>query len=101
MLVLERDARLVITDSGGVQKEAYLLGTPCLTVFARTAWPETVAAGWNRLVPADARAIAGAVKEFVPSGVRPDLYGDGRASERIATILDQTLGSRTASPART
>ena len=93
MLVLERDARLVITDSGGVQKEAFLLGAPCLTLFARTAWPETVAAGWNQLVPLDGAKIATAVREFAPSGPRPDLYGDGHAGERIVAILDQALGS--------
>lgn len=91
MLVLERDARLVITDSGGMQKEAYLLGTPCLTVFPRTPWPETVAAGWNRLVSADGEAFAAAIKEHTPAGERPDLYGDGRASDRIAEILARVL----------
>jgi UDP-N-acetylglucosamine 2-epimerase len=92
MLLLERDARLVITDSGGVPKEAFLLGTPCLTLFARTPWPETVAAGWNRLVPLDGAEIAAAVREFAPKSARPDLYGDGHASERIVAILEQALG---------
>ena len=91
MLVLERDARLVLTDSGGMQKEAYLLGTPCLTLFPETPWKETVAAGWNRLVPAGAAALARAVEEFRPDGPRPDLYGDGQASERIAALLAAAL----------
>jgi UDP-N-acetylglucosamine 2-epimerase len=92
MLLLERDARLVLTDSGGIQKEAYLLGTPCLTIFPETSWTETVAAGWNRLVAAEGEAIAAAVRDFDPSGVRPDLYGDGEASERIGEIIGRTLG---------
>lgn len=92
MLVLERDARLIITDSGGMQKEAYFLGTPCLTVFPETAWPETVAAGWNRLVPARGAEIARAARAFAPDRPRPDLYGDGQAAERIAAIIETVLG---------
>ena len=91
MLVLERDARLIITDSGGVQKEAYFLGTPCLTVFAETAWPETVAAGWNRLVLPSGAEIARAARFFAPEEPRPDLYGDGRAAERIAALIESAL----------
>ncbi len=91
MLLLERDAELVITDSGGMQKEATILGTPCLTVFPSTPWPETVDAGWNRLVAAEGEAIAAAVKTTRPGRERRDLYGDGKASERIAAILEQAL----------
>lgn len=91
MLVLERDARLILTDSGGVQKEAYFLGTPCLTVFPETPWPETVAAGWNRLVPPSGAEIARAVRSFAPAEPRPNLYGDGRAAERIAALIASAL----------
>jgi UDP-N-acetylglucosamine 2-epimerase len=92
MLVLERDARIVVTDSGGVQKEAYLVGTPCLTVFAETSWPETVDAGWNRLVPAASEELAAAIAEFQPAGPRPPLYGDGHAARRISDIIAEFLG---------
>ena len=87
MLRLEAGARLVVTDSGGMQKEAYLLGTPCLTLFPRTSWIETVTAGWNRLVPEYGPALAQAIREFKPPVLRPELYGDGRAAPRIVEIL--------------
>jgi UDP-N-acetylglucosamine 2-epimerase len=88
MLALVRHARLVLTDSGGVQKEAFFLATPCLTLRRVTEWPETVEAGWNRLVDADQAAIRTAVLDWKPAGV-PDVaaFGNGRAAERIAEIV--------------
>lgn len=84
-IALEASARAVLTDSGGVQKEAYLLGVPCVTLRTETEWPETVEAGWNFLADVDADAIvAGAERE--PPGERPELFGDGRAAERIVEI---------------
>lgn len=89
MLALLRHARMVLTDSGGLQKEAFFTGTPCVTLRETTEWPETVDAGWNRLVGTDAEAIRAAVASWKPAGVRPDgLFGDGRASERIARLLE-------------
>lgn len=88
MLILMRHARLVLTDSGGVQKEAFFLGTPCLTLRETTEWAETVEAGWNRLVGVDQEAILGSVRSWRPTGTPPGgLFGDGRAAERIAEIL--------------
>jgi len=87
MLILEQHARLILTDSGGVQKEAYLFGVPCLTLREETEWVETVEAGWNLLVGADHRAIVRAAREFRPQGTPPPFFGDGRASERIAALL--------------
>jgi UDP-GlcNAc3NAcA epimerase len=79
-------ARAVLTDSGGVQKEAYLAGVPCLTLRAVTEWTETVEAGWNVLVDLDAQAAVAAL-ERPPPAERPPLYGDGRAGERVVEAL--------------
>ena len=87
MLVLEDSAELIATDSGGVQKEAYFAGRPCITLRRTTEWTETVAAGWNKLVDADAQAIAVAMKTFRPSGERPDLFGDGHAAEHVVQAI--------------
>jgi UDP-GlcNAc3NAcA epimerase len=84
---LASQARVILTDSGGVQKEAYWYGVPCVTLRTTTEWVETVETGWNRLVATDAEAIAAAVREAAPGAEHPDLYGDGRASERIAELL--------------
>jgi UDP-N-acetylglucosamine 2-epimerase len=87
-LELARNARAVLTDSGGVQKEAYLLGTPCITLRDTTEWVETVDAGWNVLVDLDPDAALSALERPVPTGERPDLYGGGHAGERIRDVLD-------------
>ena len=89
MVQLVRHARLVVTDSGGVQKEAYFLRTPCLTLRTTTEWMETVEAGWNLLVGTDPDAIANAARTWRPDGEPAlDAFGDGRAAERIAELLD-------------
>jgi UDP-N-acetylglucosamine 2-epimerase len=79
-------ARAVLTDSGGVQKEAYLAGVPCVTMRDTTEWVETVAAGWNVLVDLDAEAAVDALQRPVPKE-RPPLYGDGKACERVVAAL--------------
>jgi UDP-N-acetylglucosamine 2-epimerase len=91
-LTLARHARAVLTDSGGVQKEAYLLGTPCVTLRDTTEWVETVDSGWNVLVDLDVDAALAAAERPAPSGPRPELYGGGQAGRRIADALDAYTG---------
>src|SRR5207245_26362 len=78
-LTLASGARAVLTDSGGVQKEAYLLGTPCVTMRDTTEWVETLETGWNVLVDLDREAALRALEQPPPAAERPELYGGGRA----------------------
>ena len=88
MIRLQEHAACVLTDSGGVQKEAYYLGVPCVTLRMETEWVETVAAGWNVLCGSDVDQIETAVQQMENCrGPRPNLYGDGRTAERIVDIL--------------
>jgi UDP-GlcNAc3NAcA epimerase len=81
-------ARAVLTDSGGVQKEAYLAGVPCLTLRAATEWVETVQTGWNTLVDLDAQAALDALARRPPAE-RPSLYGDGDAGGRCVEAIGE------------
>jgi len=85
-LELARNARAVLTDSGGVQKEAYLLGVPCVTLRDTTEWVETVEAGWNVLVDLDREAALAALERQPPEH-RPELYGGGHAAERVRNAV--------------
>jgi UDP-N-acetylglucosamine 2-epimerase len=91
-LELTRRARAVLTDSGGVQKEAYLLGVPCLTMRDTTEWTETVEAGWNVLVDLDRDAVLAAL-ELPPPAERPELYGGGRAAQRVCDVVSAYTAS--------
>jgi UDP-N-acetylglucosamine 2-epimerase len=87
MVALTQAARLVLTDSGGLQKEAYWLGVPCLTLRDETEWVETVQAGWNVLVGSESERIVTAARSFAPPAARPFLYGDGLAAARCVELL--------------
>lgn len=94
MLSLEKGASVIITDSGGVQKESLILGIPCVTLRNETEWVETVKSGVNRIVGTDPRKIVSAVSAMRRSKKRvsPErFYGDGRAHERIADIIKKEL----------
>lgn len=97
MVALERGARLIATDSGGVQKEAYLAGVPCLTLRGETEWVETVEAGWNRLVGPDPQQVHAMLNDPVftdRARPRPALFGDGRAAERIVAAVERRMAAR-------
>ena len=85
------NARAMLTDSGGLQKEAYLAGVRCITMRPSTEWVETVETGWNTLVDLDAAAAIEALKRELPLE-RPQLYGDGHAADRVVAALTLHLG---------
>jgi UDP-N-acetylglucosamine 2-epimerase len=87
MLALERNARAILTDSGGVRREAYFLSIPCVTLRTESEWPETLATGWDVLAGADVERIVSAAQRPRPSTPPPPLFGDGHAADRIVEIL--------------
>lgn len=93
MMRLERLARYVLTDSGGVQKEAYFFGTPCITARDETEWVETVDSGWNRIVGASHTGIVEAALHFETPTERPQVYGDGTSSRQILLDLQSHYSS--------
>jgi UDP-N-acetylglucosamine 2-epimerase len=88
MLSLQTHARAVITDAGSVQREAYSLAVPCITLCDNTEVRETVDVGWNRLVGSETDRIVEAVHDFLPPSEHPPLFGDGHAADRIAYVLN-------------
>jgi UDP-N-acetylglucosamine 2-epimerase (non-hydrolysing) len=88
-IILTQNAKKVLTDSGGLQKEAYFSKVPCITLDEATGLPETVEDGWNTLVGADKHKIIEAVKHFEPRGKQRKVFGDGKAAERIVDIINR------------
>jgi UDP-N-acetylglucosamine 2-epimerase len=87
MLMLEKNAECILTDSGGIQKEAYLLGVRCITLREETEWVETIEAGWNCLAGANRNKISSYFRDFHPSEGRPEIYGNGHAADKIIDVL--------------
>jgi len=87
MLYLESNCRMVVTDSGGVQKEAYFFKKPCVTMRDQTEWVETVNAGWNTIVGADKDKILQAIDRAEVLKLYPDLYGNGNSAQEMLNIL--------------
>jgi UDP-N-acetylglucosamine 2-epimerase len=88
MIMLEKNAQKIVTDSGGVQKEAYFYQVPCITLREETEWVETVSDGWNCLVGANVEKIRSAIDNFLPSNPQRGHYGDGNASEKLVDVLN-------------
>jgi UDP-N-acetylglucosamine 2-epimerase len=94
MVQLESSARMILTDSGGMQKEAYWLGVPCVTLREETEWVETVQTGWNQVVGADRQRIVQAVQSSSRPADHPQLYVDGSAAVQCVTCLESASVSR-------
>ena len=89
MLMLEKKAKKILTDSGGVQKEAYIFKMPCITLRENTEWVETVEDGWNVLTGASKDKIVEMANDFEPKGKQRDVFGDGKASEKIVEVIKE------------
>ncbi|EHQ92005.1 non-hydrolyzing UDP-N-acetylglucosamine 2-epimerase [Desulfosporosinus youngiae] len=89
MIALEANTLKLVTDSGGVQKEAYFAGVPCITMRDETEWVETVEVGWNCLTGADEEKILEAVERFAPPEHRPTIFGEGKAAEQFVEMMDK------------
>ena len=95
MLKLEKNAEAILTDSGGVQKEAYWLKIPCLTLRGETEWVETIQSGWNQLVGTESKRVIQGIKDLEKRRYfkrREEIFGEGRASEKIVQILTRCMG---------
>jgi UDP-N-acetylglucosamine 2-epimerase len=89
MLALEHGAEAIVTDSGGVTREAYFLGVRCLTLRDETEHVGTVQAGWNLLVGTNPERVLDAIEHFRPAAAHPPIFGDGHAAEHIVRILEE------------
>jgi UDP-GlcNAc3NAcA epimerase len=91
MVMLEKSSSKIVTDSGGVQKEAFFMAKPCITMRDETEWVETVENGWNVIVGANKEKIIDAINSFNPQSERENHFGDGNASSKIVEILSNNL----------
>jgi len=85
------NAKKFVTDSGGAQKEAYLLDIPCITIYNSTSWVETVRDGWNKLSDANEAVIIDHIRNFTPTGTKGNYFGDGNASGKIVELISSFL----------
>lgn len=91
MLMLEANSKKIVTDSGGVQKEAYFMNKPCVTMRDETEWVETVEVGWNIIVGTNKDKILNGIKSFNPKNNQPDIFGDGKASAKIVDLIKEFI----------
>ncbi|MEY8000369.1 non-hydrolyzing UDP-N-acetylglucosamine 2-epimerase [Clostridium sp. Mt-5] len=88
MINLEMNSQKIVTDSGGVQKEAFFMKKPCITMREETEWVETVENGWNKIVGTDTEKILDGILNFTPLSKQKNIFGDGNASGKILKVLD-------------
>ena len=93
-IILTQNAKKILTDSGGLQKEAYFSKVPCITLDEATGWPETVEDGWNILVGSDKEKITGAIKQFEPGEKQRKVFGDGKAAKKMMWIISRERNDR-------
>lgn len=91
MINLEMNSAKIVTDSGGVQKEAFFMKKPCITMRDETEWVETVENGWNTVVGADKDKIIAAIKNFMPQKQQENLFGDGKAADKIVDLITEEI----------
>jgi len=89
MISLEMHCKKIVTDSGGVQKEAFFMNKPCITMRDETEWVETVENGWNIIVGTDKAKILDGIVNFKPNKAQQDIFGDGHAAEKISKIINK------------
>jgi UDP-N-acetylglucosamine 2-epimerase len=87
-LLLLKHAEMVLSDSGGIQKEAYILKIPCVTLRYETEWVETVQSGWNLLLPTNATDFPNAISNFTPPAEHPDIFGTDVAKRMVKLLLE-------------
>lgn len=92
MISLQENSQKIVTDSGGVQKEAYFLKKPCITMRDETEWVETVTNGWNVIVGSNSDKIMDAIENFNPTGTPASAFGNGDSSSIITEIIEKYLG---------
>lgn len=93
MINLEMYSEKIVTDSGGVQKEAFFMKKPCITIRNETEWVETVKNGWNIITGTDKLNILNAIKNFIPKTPQKDIFGDGKAGEKILKVLNDNVNN--------
>ncbi len=89
MITLEMNSQKIVTDSGGVQKEAFFMEKPCVTMRDETEWVETVENGWNIIVGTNKEKILNAIVKFKPEKEQQEIFGNGHAAEKILDIINE------------
>ena len=93
MISLEENSKMIVMDSGGVQKEAFFMSKPCITMREETEWVETVSNGWNIIVGTNKDKILDAINNFNPTEKQKEIFGDGKAGEKITNLLESNICS--------